>query len=38
MKYHECPIEYKYTDNLNQLQQHLYYLYAQAKMDTKYIP
>jgi hypothetical protein len=27
-KYHEDPIEYIYIDNLNQLQQRLYYLYA----------
>jgi hypothetical protein len=30
-KYHENEIEYMYVDNLNQLQQHLYYLYAQEK-------
>jgi hypothetical protein len=31
IKYHEGPIEYKYIDNLNQLQQRLYYIYAQEK-------
>jgi hypothetical protein len=31
IKYHEEPIEYKYIDNLNQLQQRLYYIYAQEK-------
>jgi hypothetical protein len=31
MKYHENPIEYKYIDNPNQLQERLYYLCAQEK-------
>jgi hypothetical protein len=34
MKYHENPIEYKYIDNLNQLHERLYYLYAQEKLVT----
>jgi len=31
IKYNESPIECKYIHNLNQLQQCLYYLYAQEK-------
>jgi hypothetical protein len=31
LKYHERPIEYKYISNLKQLQERLYYLYAQEK-------
>jgi hypothetical protein len=31
IKYSNDPIEYKYIDNLNQLQQRLYYIYAQEK-------
>jgi hypothetical protein len=31
IKYHENPIEYKYINNLNHLQQRLYYLCAQEK-------
>ena len=29
IKYHEEPIEYKYISNLQQLQERLYYIYAQ---------
>ena len=29
MKYHENHIEYKYIDNLKQLQERLYFLYAE---------
>jgi len=28
-KYHENPIKYKYISNIKQLQERLYYLYAQ---------
>ena len=31
LNYHENPTEYKYIDNLTQLQERLYYLYAQEK-------
>jgi len=31
MKYNENPIENKYSDNLNQLQERLCYLYAQEE-------
>ena len=30
-QYHEGPIEYKYIDNLNQLMQRLYFIYAEEK-------
>jgi len=30
-QYHEDPIEYKYIDNLNQLMQHIYFIYAEEK-------
>jgi hypothetical protein len=36
MKYHENPIEYKYINNLNQLQERLYYLYAQEKAGNNF--
>lgn len=31
IKYSSSPVEYKYIDNLKQLQQRLYYLYAQEE-------
>jgi hypothetical protein len=31
IEYHEGPIEYKYIDNLNQLLQRLYFIYATEK-------
>ena len=29
--YHRGPIEYQYIDNINQLMQHLYLIYAEEK-------
>jgi hypothetical protein len=31
IKYHKGPVEYKYIDNLNELQQRMYFLYAEEQ-------
>jgi hypothetical protein len=36
IKYHENPIEYRYINNLKQLKQRLYYLYAQEKAGNNH--